>query len=173
VKPPRARIAVSACLMGQAVRYDATHRQHEFVTRHLADVAELLALCPEQGAGFGVPRPPMELRGDPGRPRAVRIDDPSVDLTRALEAYSRSTANALAEVDGYVFKKDSPSCGLAGVTLGRAPGATATTTTGIHARIVREIFPELPVIEEDGLDDAAQREAFLSAVRAHARARMG
>ena len=170
MKPPRARIAVSACLLGQAVRYDATHRRHEFVARHLVDVAELLALCPEHGAGFGVPRPPMELRGDPGQPRAVRVDDPSVDLTQALEAYSRSTASALASVDGYVFKKGSPSCGLAGVVLRHAPGGT--TATGIHARIVREMFPELPVIEEDALDDVAQREAFLSAVRAHARARV-
>ena len=158
--------------MGQAVRYDATHKRHDFVTRHLANVAELVALCPEQGAGFGVPRPAMELRGDPGRPRAVRVDDPSIDLTQALEAYSHSTAIVLAKVDGYVFKKRSPSCGLAGVALGQAPGATATTTTGIHARVVREIFPDLPVIEEDGLDDATQREAFLSAVRAHARTRV-
>src|SRR5690625_7816359 len=51
-------VAVSACLTGQAVRYDGGHRHQAELLDALADRLELLPLCPE--FRLGIPRPPLQ-----------------------------------------------------------------------------------------------------------------
>lgn len=55
------RVGVSACLLGQPVRYDGQAKPHAWVRDVLARKAELVPLCPETGAGLPVPRPPVRL----------------------------------------------------------------------------------------------------------------
>src|SRR3954466_16182711 len=62
----RPRVGVSACLLGQRVRYDAGHKRDTFLTDVLGRHVEWVEVCPEVEAGFGTPRGPMRL----GRPRS-------------------------------------------------------------------------------------------------------
>lgn len=165
------RIGVSACLMGERVRYDGEHKRDAFISNILDAAFELVAVCPEVAIGMGVPRPPIRLVGDAARPRAVGIEDPGLDVTAALTAYGRRMALELDDIDGYIFKARSPSCGTARVKVfaeGRARGQGA----GLYAREIMVRQTLLPVTEEEQLGDVAARDNFLERVFAHRRWRL-
>src|SRR5213593_4287122 len=112
------RLGVSACLLGQAVRYDGGHKRDSFLVDTLGRFVEWVPVCPEVELGLGVPREPIRLEGDPAAPRLVAANS-GRDLTRAMTRLARARAAELARLDlvGYVLKKDSPSCGMEGVRV--------------------------------------------------------
>jgi uncharacterized protein YbbK (DUF523 family)/uncharacterized protein YbgA (DUF1722 family) len=167
---PRLRLGVSACLLGEPVRYDGGHKRHAFLTEILAVHVDYATVCPEAGIGMGVPRPPIQLVGDPRHPQARGVDDASLDVTRALQAFGTATLGRLQDVSGYIFKQHSPSCGLRQVKVVTRPGRRARRQgTGIFARVVRDALPLLPVAEEDCLDDPQRRENFICRVYVYRR----
>ena len=160
----RIPVGVSSCLLGEEVRYDGGHKLDRYVTGVLGRWFEYVPFCPEALAGLGVPRPPIRLAGDPAAPRAVRVDDASVDVTIELEATSRRIVPELERVRGYVFKRASPSCGMERVKVHQAPGKSPRMGRGIFARTVMEAYPLLPCEEEGRLNDASLRESFVERV---------
>lgn len=162
--PARIPVGVSSCLLGEEVRYDGGHKLDRYVTGVLGRWFEYVPFCPEALAGLGVPRPPIRLVGDPAAPRAVRVDDASIDVTGALEATSRRIVPELERVRGYVFKRASPSCGVDRVKVYHAPGRAPRMGRGIFARTVMEAYPLLPCEEEGRLNDPTLRESFVERV---------
>lgn len=170
IDPDRVRVGVSACLLGEAVRYDGRHKHDAHVAEDLARHFELVAFCPEVAIGMGVPRPPIRLVGDPIAPRARGVEDPSMDVTAALTGYGERVARTIGGLSGYIFKKGSPSCGLAVPVYPAAGGDAAFGTgTGLYAAAIRQLQPLLPVAEEDELADAALRAQFVLRVQVYHR----
>ena len=168
-----ARVGVSACLLGSAVRYDGSHRRSAFLVEELADRVELVPTCPEMDVGMGTPREPIALRsgrGGSGAAVAVRVLGVASarDWTAALREHAeRRVAELVAlGLDGYVLKSCSPSCGLSVAVDGRAGAGRGVFADELTARL-----PTLPVIEETDLHDPAGREQFVQRVLAHAGAR--
>ena len=162
--PERIPVGVSSCLLGEAVRYDGGHKHDRYVTGALGRYFEYVAWCPEALAGLGVPRPPIRLAGDPDAPRAVRVADPSVDVTDALLAVARDATTRMGALRGYIFKRGSPSCGMARVKVHGAPGKSPRMGQGVFARAVMQAHPLLPCEEEGRLNDAPLRESFVERV---------
>lgn len=169
------RIGVSSCLLGDAVRYDGGHKRDSALERALGPWAQWVRVCPEVEAGMGVPRPPVRLEEREGRTRMV---DPASgrDRTEAMTRYARERAQALSgqELDGYVLKSASPSCGLGSVKVfrrsaNRGEWEVATGGTGLFAVELRRACPDLPVVEERGLRSAERMSWFLDAVFARNR----
>lgn len=169
IDPERIRVGVSACLLGEAVRYDGRHKHDPVVAGHLAQRFELVPFCPEVALGMGVPRPPIRLVGDPASPRARGVEDPSRDVTAALAGHGERLGAAIGGLSGYVFKKGSPSCGVRGVPVYPAAGGEAAigTGTGLYAAAIRRRRPLLPVADEDDLADAAWRARFVERVEVY------
>jgi len=162
---PRLRLGVSACLLGQEVRYNGGHKRDGFVTEALARYVDFVPLCPEVAIGLGIPRPPIRLVGNPDAPRAVRTDDASLDVTDKLEAFAWHQVPALDGISGYILKKDSPSCGMERVKVyGLKGGAPERNGIGVFARVLLEAMPLLPLEEEGRLNDPVLRENFVSRV---------
>lgn len=159
----RPRVATSACLNGEPVRYDGASRYLPAIDA-LGAVVELVPVCPEVGAGLSVPRPPVQLvrTGGEAAPRALGRDDPALDVTRALTDFARDSALRLAalRVCGYVLKSRSPSCGLRSTPLFDADGAPLGTTSGIQASHCRRELPWLSYCEDTDLVDAPAAQAF-------------
>jgi uncharacterized protein YbbK (DUF523 family) len=65
------KIGVSACLLGQRVRGDGGHKLDRFLTDTLGRIVRYVPVRPEAECGFGIPREPLDLVGDPGAPRMV------------------------------------------------------------------------------------------------------
>ena len=140
------RIGVSACLLGQRVRFDGGHKHTPFITDTLGKLFTLVGVCPEVGCGLSTPREAMRLEGDPAAPRLVVIST-GEDLTEQMLAYCREKVVELEKEDlcGFIFKKNSPSSGLSNVTVYDG-GIPAGFGRGLFADAVVQRFPLLPVV---------------------------
>lgn len=159
------RVGVSACLLGEHVRYDGGHKQDRYITDTLGRFFDLLPVCPEVGCGLPVPREAMRLEGDPANPRLMaRIS--RIDRTEQMVAYCSGKVRELEAADlcGFIFKKDSPSSGLFRVKVYGPTGVPAKSGSGLFAAAVARHFPLLPMEEEGRLNDPAIRENFIERV---------
>ncbi len=164
------RIGVSACLLGETVRYDGGHKKDAFVTDMLGRFVTWVPVCPEVEIGLGTPREPIRLEGDPAAPRLVGTKT-GVDLTRRMTDYARRRVAALAELglSGYVLKRASPSCGMERVKVYSPAGMPDRRGRGLFASTLVAALPLLPVEEEGRLGDPRLRESFITRVFAHRR----
>ena len=163
------RLGVSACLIGAKVRFDGGHKRNRFLIDELGSHFEFVPFCPEVAIGMGTPRPSIRLVGDAEAPRVLGSRDDGLDVTEALQAYSVNRARRLDGLSGFVFKKDSPSCGMARVKVYNDKGMPQRDGVGIFARAVQQANPLLPVEEEGRLNDPVLRENFVSRVFIYAR----
>lgn len=172
--PERPRLGVSACLLGRAVRHDGGHKQSAFLTGALAAQVQWVPVCPEVEIGLPVPRDTLQLVGAPERPRLIE-GATGRDLTGAMDRFAAARVAELGRLglDGFVFKRGSPSCGVAGVPV-RSPGAELVSDgSGLFAAAVRCALPGLPLTQESWLDEPEQRRRFLVQMFDHHRLRVG
>lgn len=160
----RIRIGISACLIGQEVRYDGGHKHNEYITRSLGQFFDFVPYCPEVAIGMGVPRPTIRLVKADGRVHARGDRDAQLDVTDRLIAYADKVAPQLQALSGYILKKNSPSCGMERVRLYNLKGMPAGTASGVYAGRLQSLHPELPFEEEGRLMDPVLRENFVERV---------
>ena len=198
-QPPHAskpiRIGISACLLGQEVRFDGGHKRDPFLTDTLGAQVEWVAVCPEVEMGLGTPRETLRLvrssdarssdaRSNDARSGDARLGDASgpfrmvttrtaIDHTEGMNRWSVRRLEELArdepDLCGYVLKKDSPSCGMERVKTYSAAGMPERTGRGLYAAALMRRFPTLPVEEEGRLNDPRLRENFIERVFAYRR----
>ncbi|WP_050756140.1 YbgA family protein [Nitrococcus mobilis] len=165
----RIRVGVSACLLGEPVRFNAGHKRDRFVSDRLARYFELVPVCPEVAIGLGIPREPIRLVGEPQRPKAVGTRHESADVTSPLAEYARRMARELGDISGYIFKSKSPSCGMERVKVYGRDGSLRGSGRGIYAAEIMRANSLLPVEEEGRLNDPALRENFIERLYAYRR----
>jgi uncharacterized protein YbbK (DUF523 family)/uncharacterized protein YbgA (DUF1722 family) len=166
------RVGISACLLGQPVRYDGGHKRDPFLTETLARFVTFVPVCPEVEIGLGTPRETLRLVRARG---GMRLLEPRTgrDHTAKMRAYASSRVRELAELDlsGYVLKRNSPSCGMESVRSFDPAGAPAPSGRGLFAEELLARAPLLPVEEEGRLRDPRRRDSFLERVFAYRRVR--
>jgi uncharacterized protein YbgA (DUF1722 family)/uncharacterized protein YbbK (DUF523 family) len=169
---PPIRIGISACLLGEEVRYDGGHKRDPFLTDVLGRFVEWVKVCPEVEIGMTTPREPIHLTQRDGVIRLVAVKS-GVDYTGRMDAYAVRRADALARerLSGYVLKKDSPSCGMTRVRVHGGNGPPARDGVGRFARALLARFPQMPIEEEGRLNDPRLRENFIERVFAYRRLR--
>lgn len=160
------RIGISACLVGQSVRYDGGHKAQPLIVNILAHRAQLLPFCPEVAAGLGVPRPAVQLVAGPDGRRARGVADPQLDVTDALQQIAAGYCDQIEELElcGFILKSRSPSCGLGSTPLhAEDGGGVLGFTNGVFAEALRSSAPWLPCVEEEWLRSQSHCWRFLTA----------
>ena len=166
------KIGVSACLLGEKVRFDGGHKRDRFVTDILGSWVEFIPLCPEVEIGLGTPRPSIRLErhGD-----EVALVEPrsGTDHTKNMLRFAARRVSALATMDlcGYILKSKSPSCGMERVQLWNEKGMGEKKARGLFAQNLMESLPLLPVEEEGRRNDPRLRENFVERLFAYHRVR--
>ena len=161
--PTRPRLGISACLLGEEVRFDGGHKYNGYVNLTLAEHFEFVSFCPEVASGLGTPRTPIRLVNVDGQVRALDVKNPALDATDKLLQYASSVLPQLAGLSGYIVKKGSPSCGMERVKVYHKEIPTANGR-GIYTEQVLQSAPNLPVEEEGRLMDSRLRENFITRV---------
>ncbi|MBM7422037.1 YbgA family protein [Spongiibacter marinus] len=169
--PHPIQIGISACLLGDQVRYDGGHKRLPFATDELSRHFDFVKVCPEQAIGMGVPRPTIRLVGDPENPRLQGSKEgPDLDVTEKMQVFASDTAVKLGHISGYIFCAKSPSCGMERVPVVSETGqGLGKVGVGIYARKLMEALPLLPVEENGRLNDLPLRENFVLRVIAYSR----
>ncbi|EKS7793150.1 DUF1722 domain-containing protein [Edwardsiella piscicida] len=160
-------VGISACLLGQTVRFDGGHRRFAFAADTLAPFFHFLPLCPEMGIGLPSPRPALRLiRHDASSSVAlVNSRDPTLDYTAAMEDFAARQLPQLQSLCGFIFCARSPSCGMERVKV-YTPHEARKNGVGLFAAALMTAMPWLPVEEDGRLSDGALRENFIARVYA-------
>jgi uncharacterized protein YbgA (DUF1722 family)/uncharacterized protein YbbK (DUF523 family) len=174
VSAGRIRIGISACLLGEEVRFDGGHKRDHFLTDVLGAHVEWIPVCPEVEMGLGTPRETLRLvRAPTGAGVRMMTTRTGIDHTDAMNRWAARRVAALASEEpdlcGYVLKKDSPSCGMERVKTYGADGLPQRNGRGLFAAILMRQFPSLPIEEEGRLSDPRLRENFIERVFAYRR----
>jgi uncharacterized protein YbbK (DUF523 family) len=158
------KIGVSACLLGEHVRYNAELLEYS-LPDIFRDLIEWVPVCPEVEYGLPVPREPMQLQGTPEAPSLVTIHA-RIDHTAGMKKWADKRLKQLEHeaLCGFIFKSRSPSCGLKGVKVYTFSGMAAGEAPGIFAKAFIEHFPLVPVEDEEGILDLQVCEDFIKRV---------
>ena len=101
-----AKILVSACLLGLAVRYDGKSKAVEKIIE-LSKDNTLIPVCPEQLGGLPTPRLKCEIKDK----HVIRVDGEDVTANYLNGAHLTLDIAKLNKVDYCILKSKSPSCG--------------------------------------------------------------
>ena len=157
-------VGVSRCLLGDAVRYDGASKPCAIIIEQLHDYFELVPVCPEVEAGLGIPRSAVVLTGSMEQPRMTGRDDPALDVTDQILAFCEQRIPQLAALSGFIFKSRSPSCGLGSAPLFLHGKCVSKKIDGMFAASLRRRYPQLPVIDEQALEDSRLLIQFIDQV---------
>lgn len=142
------KLLVSACLLGEPVRYDGqAQRLVDPSLRAWQQAGMLVSFCPEVAGGLPTPRPAAECQAD-GRILTCSGEDVTAAFRRGAEA-----ALALCRREGIqcaLLKERSPSCGSQRIYDGRFRGVTQSGE-GMTANLLRQ--PGIRVFSEEQLDE--------------------
>lgn len=157
-------LVVSKCLGFGRCRYDGELLSDPTV-KSLKDKVNFIPVCPEMEIGLGVPRDPI---------RIVRVRRRNIlyqpasgrDLTRAMRCFCAAFHAGLTEVDGYVLKSRSPSCGISLVKVYRSFRGRSSRDCGVgfFAAAARKFRPGIPIEDEERLKVPAFRERFMARI---------
>ncbi len=173
---PAPRIGISSCLLGERVRWDGGDQRNAFLADRLGVFVEWVRICPELELGLGVPREPIQLLRTAAGFDLVTVETHR-NLTADMTAWSARRVEALEDLDGYVLKARSPSCGLGDVRVyeteedWRAGGSYTRGGRGFFADALVRRFPHLPVVDEADLQDDGARDHFVERIFAGRRLR--
>lgn len=158
----RPKVVVSRCLEFDHCRYNGTMIRSSVVVK-LKKYVDFLPVCPEVEIGLGVPRSPVRIILDKGDHRLVQPLS-GKDVTENMRAFCHSFLDSIDDVDGFILKFRSPSCGLKDVKVYTSAGAQGVVekVPGYFGGAVLERYPFLPVEDEGRLRNARIKEHFLT-----------
>lgn len=144
----RPRIVLSRCLGYEACRYDGGIISFKWKDA-LEDRADVITVCPEVLAGMGTPREPINLQRVVGKVHVIQ-EVTGKDWTEELEKVTDEFLSSLGNVDAFVLKSKSPSCGL-GTTMIQF-GESIYIASGVFARKAMVRYEKAKFTDEKTLD---------------------
>ncbi len=158
------RLVISKCIEFESCRYNGQIISSDFVKK-LKENVDFIPVCPEVEIHLGIPRDPIRLVEIDGK---VNLIQPSTDknLTSDMENFSKSFLKSLSDVDGFILKNKSPSCGVKAVRIYPYPENSRPKNDGkgLFASSVYKNCPFTPVEDEGRLRNLQIREDFLTSI---------
>ncbi len=165
-------IVLSRCLEKEACRWNGDVIRSE-VVRELEPFVEYVTTCPEVAIGLGIPRDPIRAAWDDD---TLHLIQPATgrDVTDAMTAYAQEFLDALGEVDGFLLKSRSPSCGVKDVKYYHSTEDKAMVKekgSGFFGGQVWERYEHKAIEDEGRLLNFTIREHFFTRIFTMARCR--
>ena len=161
-------IVASKCLEFEACRYNGVMLPEPLIKK-LIPFVEFKPVCPEFEIGLGIPRDPIRIVA---KGEKLHLIQPATgrDLTQPMRKFSRAFLGSLNEVDGFILKSRSPSCGIkdAKIFPSSEKSMALGKESGFFAEVVLATFPNAAIEDEGRLLNYRIREHFLTRVFAFA-----
>ena len=154
----------SKCLGFAACRWNGEIIPDRFIASLKAHVS-FVTECPEYRIGLGIPRDPIRIVLE-GESYSLQQLNTGKDVTKSMEKFSKDFIASTGDIDGFILKDRSPSCGLKDVKVYSSlkPGSSTGKTTGFFAKEVLEKFGHLAIETEARLTNFNLRENFLTRI---------
>ncbi|MBN1163773.1 MAG: DUF1722 domain-containing protein [Candidatus Krumholzibacteriota bacterium] len=156
------KVVVSKCLEFASCRYNGL-RISSPVVRLFQDQVDFLPVCPEVEIGLGIPRDPIRIC-EKGGVRALIQPSTGRDVTDAMRRFIETFFGSLGDVDGFILKGRSPSCGIRDVKLYSSAQERMHfgKGSGFFGAAAAERFPRSALEDEGRLTNFRIREHFLT-----------
>lgn len=138
------RIVISRCLGIEATRYNGKLIEAPWL-KELNTKAELVPVCPEFEIGLGVPRNPINLVKARDGVQVIQ-DETELDLSEELVSFSQGYLRFVGDVDAFILKSKSPSCGLGTTKI--LIDEDYELGSGIFADLASKLFPDSIMVDE-------------------------
>jgi len=169
---PKPRIIISKCLTFDKCRYNGEVISDKFVDK-IKSYVEFIPVCPEVEIGLGIPREPIRIVEVDGK---NTLYQPATGkyFTDKMLSFTESYLKSLNNIDGFILKNRSPSCGPGDVKIfkGFEKSAMAIRGNGFFADEVIRQFPNAAIEDEGRLKNHQLREHFLIKLYTLARFRL-
>ena len=157
-------IGISSCLLGKKTRYDGDHRRDDHLLKAFGRYVKWVPVCPEVECGLPIPREPMKLVGNINYPSLV-TKKTKIDHTERMKKYVNRKLKALEkeDLDGFIFKSRSPSCGIRKVRVSDRSGSYCMGR-GIFTDDFVRSFQNTPVEDEQRFHNRNNLHNFIERV---------
>lgn len=166
-------IFISRCLGFEHCRWNGEMITDDFVER-LKSSVDVIHACPEMAIGLGCPRDPVRVVMINGVPELYQPASGKA-WGASMRAWASDYIPTLpANIDGFILKSRSPSCGWKDVKVYHSvkPESGAGIGAGLFGSAVLTAFGTRPIEDEGRLKNFVIRERFLGAIFTLARFRI-
>ncbi len=159
---PKPNVVVSKCLGFAKCRYNGD-MVIDYVVEQLKPYVNYIPVCPEVEIGLGVPREPIRVVSYKGK---LHLYQPTTqrDVTQEMVSFVDKYLNTLTDIDGFILKYRSPSCGINSVKVYHSfnPDARSFPGAGFFGGEVIKRFSGLAIEDEGRLKNFTIREYFFT-----------
>jgi uncharacterized protein YbgA (DUF1722 family)/uncharacterized protein YbbK (DUF523 family) len=165
------RLVVSKCIEFDFCRYNGQIIRSEIVSS-LKPHVEFLPICPELEIGLGVPRDPIRII-EKQHKKVLFQPNTNRDVSKEMQQFAQQFLLPLQQIDGFLLKSQSPSCGTRDVKIYPAAANTAAIrrNAGFFGEQVLRRFPFFAVEDEMRLLNPYIRDHYLTKIFSFARFR--
>lgn len=144
-------MGVSSCLLGNEVRFDGGHKRDRYITDTLSNYFKYVPVCAEVECGMSVPRESMKLTGTIDTP-ILTANKSGRDLTAQMATWAQKRMKELEadDLNGFIFKSKSPSCGMERVKVYDHNNIPQANGVGIFANIFKSISRFFQLKKKEG-----------------------
>ena len=160
------KIVVSECLYGTKCRYDG-QGYNDKVIQSLKDYVDIQTVCPELAIGLSIPREPIRIEMNKDNEEYRLIDYNSKnDYTNQMTEFSEEFINGLDDIDGFILKSRSPTCGLkdAKVYYRGNKCSIRSNENGFFLQKIIDKYDYLPIENEGRLKNYNIRDNFFTRI---------
>jgi len=131
----------------------------------MKEYVDFVPVCPEVGIGLGSPRKPIRLVNIDGKKNLYQPSSKK-NLTDDMHNFTKKFVASNTHIDGFIFKRDSPTCGISDVRLYHKLGDHVgyAKTSGMFSEGVLREFPNIVKEDEKRLNNILIRENFLTRI---------
>lgn len=158
------RLFVSKCLNYEKCRFDGQSYNDKIVSM-IKECTDMQTICPEKEIGLEVPRNPIRIEKNKNEYRLIQLKT-NADYTSKMNEFADEFINGLEDVDGFILKSKSPSCGLNDVKI-YPKGQKCSIRRdgkGFFAQKLTDKFINLPIEDEGRLKNYSIRDEFFTRV---------
>ncbi|MGM0406130.1 MAG: YbgA family protein [Thermoplasmatota archaeon] len=161
-------VVVSRCLGFENCRYNGQIISSDEV-KDMRDHLDFITVCPESEIGLGIPRDPVRLVFN-GEKRRLVQPNTGKDFTREMKDFAEDFLTKHSDVDGFILKSKSPSCGLKETKIysGIDNSAPVGKGPGLFGKDILKRLPRKAIETEGRLRNYQIREHFLTKIYAFA-----
>ncbi|MBS3740918.1 MAG: DUF523 and DUF1722 domain-containing protein [Candidatus Cloacimonetes bacterium] len=171
MKHPKPKVVVSKCLGFKKCRYNGQTIPSHFVEL-LQDYVDYITVCPEEDIGLGTPRDPLRIGK---RNEKLHMVQPATgdEVTEKMQKFTDDFLKKLDDVDGFIMKNRSPSCGINDVKIYHHLDEPTGSYRGkgFFGGQLKNYYPEAAIEDEGRLNNFKIREHFLTKLYSNARFR--
>ncbi|MBO1685231.1 YbgA family protein [Clostridium butyricum] len=158
------KLIISKCLNSEKCRFDGQGYDDKVISL-LRDYVDIETVCPETSIGLSIPRNPLRIEKDSDVNRLIEAKS-NVDYTYQMCEFAEEFINGIDDIDGFILKSRSPSCGIKDVKV--YPKAQkcsiSKNATGIFSSKVIEGMSNIPIENEGRLKNYNIRDEFLTKI---------